>query len=228
MDSRRADVRSQALFAFTYPGLATEDEPTTWRSRRTRALREGAGDGSGSGARGARERVHRCTERVRDGVGPTQHVFLWDTLLNGEFTDDEVRAASPHELGHLSREHVLKSLAWYSPLALPGAYLIAVATSGAAVWPGRRPSRRSSSSSSSRSSHSPVENAISRHFEQEADWIAFETTRKPSAARTLFVKFTTSALQAPDPLVWSVLLLDSHPPVADRSRWRKPGAEGNR
>ena len=46
-----------------------------------------------------------------------------------------------------------------------------------------------------------------------------------SFARTLFVKFTTSALQAPDPPAWSVLLLDSHPPVADRiamaEAWRR-------
>jgi STE24 endopeptidase len=57
----------------------------------------------------------------------------------------------------------------------------------------------------------PLQNSISRHQEEEADWVALETTRDPDGARGLFRKFTTLALSDPDPPAWFELLLGSHP-----------------
>ena len=62
------------------------------------------------------------------GFGPSKHVFLWDTLTEGDFTTDEVRVVLAHELAHHSREHILRSLGWYALFAFPGVYLIALAT----------------------------------------------------------------------------------------------------
>jgi STE24 endopeptidase len=62
----------------------------------------------------------------------------------------------------------------------------------------------------------PVQNAISRHMEEEADWVALATTRDAASARALFRHFTTEALADPDPPAWSRILLDGHPSVVER------------
>ena len=43
----------------------------------------------------------------------------------------------------------------------------------------------------------PLQNAITRHMEQEADWIALETTQDPDGARNLFQGFAREALSIP-------------------------------
>ena len=50
----------------------------------------------------------------------------------------------------------------------------------------------------------PLQNAISRHMEAEADWLALQTTRDPKDAESLFEKFV--------------------PTHAERSRTRRPGS----
>ena len=151
------------------------------------------------------------------GFGPTRRVVLWSTLLDGRFSDGAVDLVLAHELGHHSRNHILEGLAWYALFALPGAWLIAVAT--------RRRGGMGSPAAVPVSlfvlvvlqlASLPLQNSISRHQEQEADWIALETTRDPAAARELFKKFTTLALADPDPPAWSETLLGSHPPTLER------------
>ncbi len=62
----------------------------------------------------------------------------------------------------------------------------------------------------------PLQNAISRHMEEEADWMALETTHDPASARALFRHFATEALSDPDPPAWSYAFLDSHPSIVER------------
>jgi STE24 endopeptidase len=146
------------------------------------------------------------------GFGPTRRIVLWSTLLDGRFEDDEVEVVLAHELGHHSRNHILEALAWYALFALPGAWLIAVATR-------RRGGMRNPAAVPVsllvlvvlQLVSLPLQNSISRHQEEEADWVALETTRDPDGARGLFRKFTTLALSDPDPPAWFELLLGSHP-----------------
>jgi STE24 endopeptidase len=71
----------------------------------------------------------------------------------------------------------------------------------------------------------PLQAAISRHIEAEADWVALQTTRDPTAATGLFRRFTTVALAQPDPPGWSYLLLADHPTIEQRigmaEAWRR-------
>jgi predicted Zn-dependent protease len=62
----------------------------------------------------------------------------------------------------------------------------------------------------------PLDNAVSREMEAEADWIALETTRDPAAARALFRGFTREALQDPTPPGWAYQALETHPSIAER------------
>ena len=151
------------------------------------------------------------------GFGPTKKVVLWNTILDGRFSDDEVKVVIAHELGHHSRHHIPESLGWYALFAFPGAWLIAVAT--------RRRGGMASPAAVPLSLlvivvlelvSTPVYNAISRHMEQEADWLALETTRDPDSAAGLFRNFTIESLNDPTPPTWSYLLFDSHPSVEKR------------
>ena len=62
----------------------------------------------------------------------------------------------------------------------------------------------------------PVQNAVTRNMEAEADWVALETTRDPDSARRLWQGFAEQALADPSPPTWSYLLFDTHPSMAKR------------
>jgi len=160
------------------------------------------------------------------GLGPTRRVVLWSTLLDGRFSEGQVRVVLAHEVAHHSRNHLLEGLGWYSLLAVPGTWLIAVATRrrGGLAQPAAVPLSLLVLVGLELVSL-PLQNAVSRHMEQEADWVALATTRDPASARALFRNFSTEALADPDPPAWSRLLLDSHPSVVERvalaEAWRE-------
>ena len=74
----------------------------------------------------------------------------------------------------------------------------------------------------------PLQNAISRHLEEEADWMALETTRDVVSARALFRHFATEGLSDPDPPAWSYALLDSHPSIVERLGFVEAWARRNK
>ena len=151
------------------------------------------------------------------GYGPSKRIVLWNTLLDGSFSDDEVKTVLAHELGHHSSNHLVEGVEWYALFALPGAWLIALLTR-----------RRGGMGNPAAVPLSllvvvvldllslPVYNVISRHMEREADWKALETTHRPEPAKQLFKEFTIQSLNDPDPPQWSYLLFDSHPSVEER------------
>ena len=118
------------------------------------------------------------------GFGPSKRIVFWNTLLDGSFTDDEVKTVLAHELGHHSSGHLIEGIEWYALFALPGAWLIAVATR-----------RRGGMGNPAAVPLSllvivvlnllslPVYNLISRHMEAEADWKALETHARPGVGR---------------------------------------------
>jgi STE24 endopeptidase len=160
------------------------------------------------------------------GLGPTKRIVFWNTMLDGRFGDGEVRVVLAHEVAHHSRNHILEGLAWYALFALPGAWLIAVATRrrGGMADPAAVPLSLLVLVVLNLVSL-PVYNAVSRHMEQEADWVAHETVDDPDAAADLFANFTIESLNDPDPPRWSYLIFDSHPSVRERiamaEAWRQ-------
>jgi STE24 endopeptidase len=62
----------------------------------------------------------------------------------------------------------------------------------------------------------PLQNAVSRRYEAEADWLALTATRDPEAAIGLEQGFTVTALSDPDPPVWVQLWLGTHPTPLER------------
>jgi len=159
------------------------------------------------------------------GLGPSTRVVLWDTLLDGRFSRDEVRVVVAHELGHVERRHLWKSLAWVALLAFPIAFLVAEATrpAGGLGSPGAIPLAFLVLTLAGIAA-SPLENAVSRRYEAEADWTALQATRDPAAATALFRSFARTSLEQPDPPLWDYALFQSHPTLAQRiamaERWR--------
>jgi STE24 endopeptidase len=165
------------------------------------------------------------------GIGPSRKVFLWNTLLDGRFRDTEVRAVVSHEFGHQSQNHLWKAIGWYALFAVPGAWAIARITRrrGGMRQPEAVPLSLLALAALSFVAL-PLQNVISRHIEQEADWQALETTRDPDAMTGLFQTFGETSLGDPTPPGWVYLMLDTHPPLLDRiemaEAWkaRNPGA----
>jgi STE24 endopeptidase len=151
------------------------------------------------------------------GVGPTTRVVLWDTLLDGRFTDREVEALSAHELGHVARDHLWKGIGWFALFALPAAWLLAFLTDrrGGLHRPAVVP-YAVFVVVAVQLALLPATNVVSRRYEAEADWISLEAARDPAASQSLFRKFATEALDEPEEPAWAHALLATHPDLVDR------------
>lgn len=160
------------------------------------------------------------------GIGPSTRVVIWDTLLDGRFTRGEVNVVVAHELGHVAHRHIWKGLAWLALLAFPIAFVVAEATRrrGGLGNPGTIPLAFLVLSVASILAL-PIENAVSRRYEAEADWAALQATRDPQSTAKLFRSFGRTSLQEPSPPAWDYWLLENHPTLAQRiamaTRWRQ-------
>jgi STE24 endopeptidase len=151
------------------------------------------------------------------GLGPTRRVVLEDTLLDGRFGRAEVLSVSAHELAHVARDHVWKAVAWFGLIAVPGLALLAwtAARRGGLADPALVPLALLCAYVFFLATL-PAQNAISRRYEAEADWLALTATHDPDALVGLQRRLVLANLSDPDPPAWSRILLGSHPPPLRR------------
>ena len=163
-------------------------------------------------------RVEKVSDRTTQanaysvGYGPSERVVFWNTLLDGRFSNREVRFVAAHELAHLARDHIPKSIAWFALFLVPILGVTAVVTErrGGLRNPGTVPLALLVITVAQLVAL-PFQNAITRRYEAEADWVALIGTRDPQAARGLFQGFARTSLSNPDPPLWAHLLFDDHP-----------------
>ena len=162
------------------------------------------------------------------GFGPTRHVFLWNTLTNGRFSKGEVRVVLAHEFAHISRDHILRGLAWFALVALLLAFAVEVATrrTGGMANPASIP-LAALVLVAAQLVLLPVSTAISRRYEAEADWVALQATKDPAAARRLFTRFSRTSLQQPNPPTWHYVLREDHPTIMQRIAMAEAFAKRN-
>ena len=165
------------------------------------------------------ENVHDITSLPNaeaTGLGASRRVVLWDTLVH-DFTPREVTVVIAHELGHLAHDHIWKDIGWYALFAFPGTFLIARAT--------RRRGGMGRAEAVPLSLFVlvalsllavPLQNAISRHMEAEADWAALEATHDPAGAVALFRRFVPTTLGEPNPSSFEYVMLENHPTIMQR------------
>jgi STE24 endopeptidase len=151
------------------------------------------------------------------GLGPTKRVVLYDTMLDGRFTHDEIVAVAAHELAHVARSHLWKGLAWFALLAVPGVFLVAWVTEhrGGLGDPALVPLGVATAFAFVLLAQ-PLGNLVSRRYEAEADWLALEATKDPDAAVALERRFVLTSLADPDPPVWVKDWLGTHPAPLER------------
>lgn len=208
-----------ALFTFATPYLVTGTTALESPSLRAAAADYERDQGI-SGVPVSVEDVSGDTSQANAyavGLGPSRKIVLWNTLLDGRFTDGAVRVVLAHEIAHHSSDHLWKGIGWFALFALPGA------------WALMRLTRRRGGMGAPAAvplallvvavlqlALLPAQNWISRRMEAEADWKALQTTRDPGDARSLFLGFGRTSLGDPDPPAWARVLLDTHPSLAQR------------
>jgi STE24 endopeptidase len=178
------------------------------------------------------DKVHEFTTAPNAealGFGPTKRVVLWDTLLRAPFTTSEIRPVIAHELGHLQRKHILKSVAVFGLFALPLAFAIALVTRrrGGMYEPGAVPLALLVLTVLNIVS-TPLHNAFGRRYEEEADWVGLNATRDPGAQRSALRLLATTSLTRPDPPALEQLYFDNHPSILDRIALTKAWEERRR
>jgi STE24 endopeptidase len=211
-----AFVALAVLLAFAYPLLTPTATPDDAQLRRD-AERLTSGQGVSDIQVEVQEVGTDPPNAFAAGLGPSRKIVLWSSLLDGAFSDAQVRVVIAHEVAHHARNHVWKSIAWYALLAVPGTFLLAAATR-------RRGGPRTPVAVpvllfvlvSLQLVAQPLQNAVSRQMELEADWVALEQTGDPDAARDLFIGFSRTSLEEPEPEAWAHVMLGTHPSLMQR------------
>lgn len=168
------------------------------------------------------------------GIGPTKRIVVWDTTA-GRVPNDEVLFIFAHESGHYVLHHIAKGLA----ISAACIFFIFWICAGVAAWlichlgP-----RWQIESLSSRAGFvlllfvlsiagfliEPGGNAISRHFEHQADVYGQEAIHGivPDPQRTAVDAFNALGrawLENPHPSPFAEFWLDSHPSIQQRAKF---------
>jgi STE24 endopeptidase len=165
----------------------------------------------------------RRTSRVSayvTGLGRTQRVVLYDTLIRG-VPAREVAVIAAHEIAHRSRRHLLIGTA----LACAGcmvAFPAAAWILARAGWPGGRPQGPGFVAGLVfvlllfATAFQPLSNAVSRRMEAEADAVARSLVEDPRAPLDARVRLARLNLADPYPPTWVKVLLYEHPTLPER------------
>jgi STE24 endopeptidase len=209
-----------AVLVFVLPWLETlgtrppHDTPAAVRIRQL-ARDEGVG--------GTPVRIQEVSDQTTaanaftTGIGPSARVFIWDTFLDGRYTNREIEVVAAHEFGHIAHRHIWKGLGWSLLLTVPGFWLVELATRrrGGLELPEVVPLALLVLALIGLLI-TPLGNVVSRRYEAEADWSALRATHDPAAAASVFRKFSRDDLVQPNPPLWSYIWIDNHPTVVQR------------
>lgn len=169
----------------------------------------------------------RHTNAYFTGIGKTKRIVLYDTLLSSH-TTEEIVSVLAHEIGHWKKKHILKQLAlmifaslilfylaflmvgWlplYSAFGMAGTpvyaglFLVSLYLAAAGFF------------------LSPAGSAVTRHFEREADRMAFDLTgmAEPLISALKYLAMDNLSNLHPDP--WYAWFYYSHPPLTERIKY---------
>jgi STE24 endopeptidase len=160
------------------------------------------------------------------GLGSTKRIVLYDNLVT-QSDPAAVELVLAHEMGHWKHGHIWQGIA----LTLAGMALLLWCGARALTWAAERGAFHLAGPADVAGLPLfllvlvvlsliglPIQNAISRHFERQADWTSLELTRDPAAFIRSEVQLARSNLADLTPLRPLVWLLYTHPPVAERIR----------
>ena len=160
------------------------------------------------------------------GLGATKRIVVYDNLL-AKSDPDAVELVVAHEMGHWTHAHIWQGIG----LTLAGMAVLLWCGARALAWAAERRAFHLAGPADVAGlplfllvlfvlslAGLPLQNAVSRHFERQADWASLELTRNPAAfirAEVDLARSNLADLAPPRSVVW---LLYTHPPVAERIR----------
>ena len=150
------------------------------------------------------------------GIGNSKRIVIFDNLLN-KFTDKETVAVISHEIGHWHYKHTIKDSIMSSALGIIAIFLLQILLKKAGLVGDFKAIILIILLIFTFSFIVlPVQNAISRFFERQADGFSLKLTRDPETQISLIVKLANSNLSNvyPHPLI--KILLYSHPSAIER------------
>jgi len=156
------------------------------------------------------------------GLGRTRRVLLSDTLLE-HFAPEEIETVLAHELGHQRYRHITQMLV----ISAIGTWLAFSVVALTSAWWVQRWGLRGLddlagfpmlmlSLSVIGLVGLPLQNALSRHFEWQADRFAVSTTTRAQAFASALKKLGQLNLADPNPPRWIAWLFYDHPPITQR------------
>ncbi|MDQ0484608.1 M48 family metallopeptidase [Guptibacillus hwajinpoensis] len=160
------------------------------------------------------------------GIGSNLRIVLWDTTMN-KLDDDEVLFIMAHEMGHYVMNHLYGNLIGALGTSLIGLYLAYRLLGGMIRKWGKSWGISSEADLASLPAlfllfsvmsfvASPVELAISRHAEVQADEYAIEMTEDVDAAVGSFQTLTVNSLNEVNPPFLVKYLKYGHPTMMER------------
>ena len=155
------------------------------------------------------------------GIGKTKRVILGDTLLEN-FTEDEIETVFAHEVGHYLYKHLWKGIIISSGLSLAGLFLVYLIYSSIISHFNYPPQQLEALPYLGLLFYlygfitGPIGNAISRHFEYQADNFAVKETSKPEVYKVCLEKLANLNLADREPHPVVEFLFYSHPSIEHR------------
>lgn len=178
-------------------------------------------------------RQGKHTNAYFTGFGSSRQIVLYDTLVQSH-KSDELETIIAHEIGHWQHRHIMIGLALGTAAAFVGFYLLRRVL----LWAvDRQPFCLQSQADPAALplillllflcnwAVMPIENAISRHFERQADLASLQLAGKPDAFIAAERRLASDNKGNVAPSAFSVWFFGSHPPTVDRIRmareWKK-------
>ena len=165
------------------------------------------------------------------GIGSSKRVVFWDTIL-ARTNEGQSLAVFGHELGHYALNHVWKGIALSAiglGVALPFlAWLYAIVLSKwGSIWYAKIPQGWDSLAvlllliSVLQFASTPLDNALSRYFEHQADLYGLEVIHgivpdAPQVTAQVNQILGETNLEEPEPSRLTVFWFYTHPAIADR------------
>lgn len=161
-----------------------------------------------------------------NGIGPTQRIVLYDTLLK-YFSPDEIKFIMAHEMGHYVLGHIRLGILVSIAGTLVGGFVLYLASGlllrrwGAQLAvhslaePAAYPLLLALGMALSLLAM-PLANAFSRHLERQADRFAVHVYPHPAASISAFHKLARLNVAEENPPRWAEILLASHPSISER------------
>ena len=158
------------------------------------------------------------------GLGRTKRIVLFDTLL-GSHTEEEILAVLAHEAGHWKKRHILRMLLPLEILSLVSFYVVAKLLNWPLIYQtfGFQESNTyvglfliGTFISLLGFFAQPLESAISRRFEREADDFALELIRTAEPMCSALKRLAADNLANLNPHPLYAWFYYSHPPLVER------------